>query len=222
MKLRPLTLMIAILLLSSPLMAKPHMVAEIENPKCYADGDAPIRLQADAGVQVKGATLAEQKMVSRVIKTLQELTNEQQTERLLSGLTIIFKDVLGDNSSGGCLPAHQLQRNTIHIGRHCLTSGRKKVDIPYREGLIVHEIGHFVANKLGTYSSYNRAVKRSCKLTNYMKQNRAGRNHRNRNEEFAEAFAAYLTLPKDLKRKCRKSFDFLKDELFLGNTPACL
>lgn len=203
-------------------MAKPHMVAEVGNIKCLAGGSTPLRLHADAGVKVKGANLEEQKMVAQLIKTLQEETNEQQTERLLSGLTVVFKDVLGDNTSGGCLPAHQLQRNTIHIGRYCVTKGGKRVEIPLRKGLLVHEVGHFVANKLGTYASYNREVSRKCKLTNYMKANRSGRKHKNRNEEFAEAFAAYLTHSKALKRKCRKSFNFLKDELFLGNNPSCL
>ena len=220
MKIRPLTLLI--LIISSSVMAKPHMVAEVGDIGCLAGGRAPIRLHADAGVKVNGANLAEQKMVSQLIKTLQQETNEQQTERLLSGLTVVFKDTLRAHSSGGCLPAHQLVKNTIHIGRHCVTKSGKKVDIPLRKGLLVHEVGHFIANKLGVYSSYNRAVSRNCKLTNYMKQNRSGRKHRNRNEEFAEAFAAYLTHSKALKRKCRKSFNFLKDELFLGNNPSCL
>lgn len=198
------------------------MVAEVGDIKCLAKGRTPLRLLADAGVRVEGANLEEQKMVAQMIKTLQELTNEQQTERLLSGLKVVFKDVLGSNTSGGCLPAHQLQRNTIHIGRFCVTQKGKRVQIPLRKGLLVHEAGHFIANKLGHYPIYNREVTRKCKLTNYMKQNRAGRKHKNRNEEYAEVFAAYLTHPKALKRKCKKSFNFFKDKLFLGNNPSCL
>jgi hypothetical protein len=210
------------MIISSSVLAKPHMVAEVGDIGCLASGRAPIRLQADAGVKVSGANREEQKMVSQFIKTLHEETNEQQTERMLSGLTIVFKDHLRSHSSGGCLPAHQLVRNTIHIGRYCKTKAGKNVRIPLRKGLLVHEVGHFIANKLGTYASYNRAVSRNCKLTNYMVQNRSGRKHKNRNEEFAEAFAAYLTHSRALKRKCRKAFNFLKEELFLGNNPSCL
>ncbi len=70
-------------------------------------------------------------------------------------------------------------------------------------------MGHFVANKLGLYTKYNRAVRKQCKLTTYMQKSRAGKKHRNRDEEFAEVFAAYLIYGNKLKSKCKKAYEFM-------------
>lgn len=213
----------AFLLLSLPFNSfgagkKHHMVAEGANLNCIEKASRYKAITENAGVVLDGANKAEKKMVGNLINTIENLTNQAQAEKLLHGLTIRFKNVLGSHSSGGCLPAHQLVRNEIHIGRKCADG----MEIPFRDGILIHEIGHFVANKHGLYPQHAKKVRKKCKLTQYMSSTRTGKKHRNRNEEFAEVFAAYLILGKDLKRKCKGSYEFLKEELFLGSHSNCL
>lgn len=211
-----LTLVLFILSLKAS-MAKPHMIAEVGDIKCI-EKSANIKKQlSDLRIDTLGANRTEKKLLANVAETIEKLTNQQQAEKILGGLLVNFKDVLRSHSSGGCLPAHQLVSGQIHIGRKCANG----VKIPLQEGILVHEIGHFVANKLGLYPKYEKKVSRKCKLTNYMRSNRDGRKHNNRNEEFAEVFAAYLIYGKKLQKSCKKSYEFMRDELFLGTESIC-
>jgi len=194
------------------------MVAQGANLKCIEKASRHKALTEDAGVTLDGANRSERKMVGNLIKTIENLTNQAQAEKLLRGLTIRFKNVLGAHSSGGCLPAHQLVRNEIHIGRKCANG----MEIPHRDGILIHEIGHFVANKHGLYPQHSKEVRKKCKLTHYMSRTSGGKKHKNRNEEFAEVFAAYFVYGKKLKRRCKDSYEFLKEELFLGSHSNCL
>ncbi len=198
------------------------MIAEVADVKCLSQSSLNNDLITRVGIKVEGATHEEMKQLSQFIQSLIELTNEQQAIHLLSGLKVVFKDILGDTSVGSCLPAHQLVRNQIHIGRFCKSSKGKKLVIPYREGILIHEMGHFVANKHGFYGQYKASVKRKCKLSPYMSKMSNGKKHRNRNEEFAEVFASYFLYGKKLRRKCRKSYAFFKERLFLDNNSNCL
>ncbi len=215
--------LISVLLLTFTLNshAKIGMIAEVGNLACLSDNKG--KMTAQVGVRLKGANAKEKNLVEKVVQTIIELTNEQQAERLLSGLTINFEDVLRQSTTGGCLPAHQLVRNQIFMARYCKRKNGTHFDIPKKEGILIHEIGHFVANKRGFYPQYNEAVSqwRKCKISRYMVQSSSGQKHSNRNEEFAEVFAAYLIYPKELKRKCKKSYNFLKDALFLGQHQSC-
>lgn len=93
--------------------------------------------------------------------------------------------------------------------------------------LIIHEMGHVFGNapKAGGgtwYKAYNAAVPKACRHTEY-----AGVSHvkGSRNEEFAEAFAAYLTRPQLLLRSgpaCMKAFAFFRKVAFPKADPSCL
>ncbi len=198
-------------------LAKSHMVAEMADMNCLATPSSTNKAIDDSRVTLKGANRDEKKLVAKVYETIESLTNQQQAERILSGLTIVFEDHLGNRTDGGCLPAHQLKRNHIYMARKC-PNGMK---IPYREGILIHEVGHFVANKLGLYSRYDSMVKSKCKMTTYMSKSSAGRVHSNRREEFAEVFASYLVAPKKLKSSCRKNYNFMRENLFLGVENSC-
>lgn len=197
------------------------MVALVGDTDCLSKKTRDQDVIARTGISLEGATADERAFVTRVVHTFIEMTNEQQAIRLLSGLKLFFKTELNKNSSGGCLPAHQLIRNQIHMGRQCTLEDGRIYEIPAREGILVHELGHFIANKHGLYPKYNRAVSKKCNLSEYMYQSSGGRKHKNRNEEFAEILSAYLVYPKKLKRSCRASFNFIKDELFLGEESSC-
>lgn len=213
--------MTLLILLLSPLThglsAKTHMIAEVGSIKCLKKTRETRAVLNSLDITTKGATTQEKDLLANVANTIEELTNQAGAQRILGGLKVVFKDVLGDRTDGGCLPAHQLIRHQIHMGRKC-SNGYK---IPYTEGILIHEMGHFVANKNGLYGRYNREVNRKCKLTNYMLKSRAGKKHSNRNEEFAEVFAAYLLYGKKLRRKCKKSYNFMRDHVFMGSESAC-
>lgn len=223
MKKRPqIPLILALLcLLSFGVQAKPHMVAEVGDLSCLSSEKSNSDIISRVGVTLDGAKKEDREVVIQTLNTIVDLTNEQQAERLLSGLTIRIKDVLGKTSVGSCLPAHQLVKNEIHLGRYCVSKQGKNLEIPGRKIIMVHELAHFIANKRGYYPQYNKAVKRACKLTNYMTKMSNGKRLKNRNEEFAEVFAAYLTYGSKLKRSCRKSFNWMKETLFLGSEPKC-
>lgn len=205
------------LLLSTPITAKTHMIAEIGIFKCLKQTKETKEMLSSLNISTSGATNEEKILLGNVANTIEELTNQAGAQRILGGLKVIYKDVLGNRTDGGCLPAHQLIPGQIHMGRQC-SNGFK---IPYTEGILIHEMGHFVANKNGLYSQYNKNVRRNCKLTTYMHKSRAGKKHKNRNEEFAEVFAAYLLYGKKLKRKCKQSYEFMRDHVFIGSESAC-
>lgn len=207
-----------ILLIPTLAYSKPHMIAEVGKLSCLDRAKSPKSLIKEMGITTSGTKRSELKVVANTAETISKMTNDAQTKRIMSGLKVFFKKTLGNNSSGGCLPAHQLIPRQIHMGRTC-PNGYK---IPNVEGIFVHELGHFVANKLGLYPKYRTQVKKRCKISKYMYQTRTGRKHKSINEEFAEVFAAYLIYPKKLKRKCPQSYEFMRKKLFLGSEAACL
>lgn len=198
------------------------MVAEVGNINCLSSQSKQLDVIERVGISLEGAKRDEKKLVARFVHTLIEMTNEQHATSLLSGLKIVFEDILGNTSAGGCMPAHQLVKNQIHMGRFCVSSKGKNLEIPNKDGILIHEIGHFVANKRGFYGEYNKEVKRSCKLSNYMRVMTNGKKHKNRNEEFAEVFSSYFIFAKSLKRKCKQSYEFMKEKLFLDSPASCL
>jgi|GEM_PF-3566503 len=84
--------------------------------------------------------------------------------------------------------------------------------------LITHELGHYVGNK-GMYGPYFRAVRGGCNVSGY-----AQTRHNGRNEEFAEAFAAYITNPELLSARggqCQKALDFFRGAFGETVQPTC-
>lgn len=73
-------------------------------------------------------------------------------------------------------------------------------------GRLMHELGHKVGNS-GVYQKYASFTGRTrCAITGYAKTKF--------NEEFAEVFAAYVTYPDLLVKKCPKAFSFMSTQLF--------
>lgn len=139
--------------------------------------------------------------------------------------SVKYVDELPVRSDGGCMPGIQTLEDgvpTITFARRCpKKSMQGKMKLPIYEGTIVHEYGHVVANKGGFYPKYNAAVKEKCKISGYCSGSMAGRKHKNRNEEFAEVFAAYVVAPEELKEKCPSSYEYLAKHLFAGSDSIC-
>lgn len=198
--------------------AKPHMIAEVGKTSCLDKASSPKSLLKSLNVKVSTKKRNELIQVASVGETIARMTNEAHARWAMANLKVKYHQKLRPSSGGGCLPAHQLIRNEIHMARQC-PSGYK---IPYVHGIFVHELGHFVANKHGLYGVYKKLVTKRCKLSGYMHQNSAGKKHTKINEEFAEVFAAYLTYPRKLRKRCPKSFSFMKEKVFLGSKSPCL
>lgn len=87
-------------------------------------------------------------------------------------------------------------------------------------GYLMHELGHQAGNR-GLYAAYKKAVPSRkgtagrCMVTSYCGKDYAV--HRERNEEFAEVWAAYITNPAMLKAKggpCLAAYNFFQSKVF--------
>lgn len=73
-------------------------------------------------------------------------------------------------------------------------------------GGLMHELGHKIGNT-GEYAAYRSFIgKQECKITHYAKKKA--------NEQFAEAFAAYVAYPDKLARVCPKAYNFFSQKMF--------
>lgn len=75
---------------------------------------------------------------------------------------------------------------------------------------LVHELGHFIGNR-GVYGDYHAAIKGSyCVVSSYSDDKF--------NEQFAEAFATFVTYPEHMKAintpGCQRAYAFFKNQLF--------
>jgi hypothetical protein len=88
-------------------------------------------------------------------------------------------------------------------------------------GIVVHELGHRVGNstlksKRTVYQAYNAYVTSRCFTSRY---SQVSYSPGSRNEEFAEAFSAYVTAPHLLKGgsyTCQVAYKFFRERLFHG------
>ena len=86
-------------------------------------------------------------------------------------------------------------------------------------GLVVHELGHRVGNsmlmsKRTAYQAYNAHVPYKCYTSTYSQVSYSAGS---RNEEFAEAFSAYVTAPHLLLQgssACQTAYKFFRQRLF--------
>jgi hypothetical protein len=71
---------------------------------------------------------------------------------------------------------------------------------------LMHELGHKVGNA-GVYAQYRNYIgKNRCRISPYCSEKH--------NEEFAEAFAAFVTMPDKLKDSCPEAYAFFSKRLF--------
>lgn len=99
---------------------------------------------------------------------------------------------------------HQLQMN------RCLATGLKckSNNVAHLMHEMGHRVGHYVERGIKLYDRYDQ-LQVKCHLSSYSRKNKR--------EEFAEVFAAFITRPELLSQgssDCRKSFRFLAQDLF--------
>ncbi|MBX3041675.1 MAG: hypothetical protein KF789_13295 [Bdellovibrionaceae bacterium] len=81
------------------------------------------------------------------------------------------------------------------------------------ETRLMHELGHKVGGA-GNYGKYSASVGK-CNISPYCSSRVRGRN-----EEFAEAFAAFVTRPSHLKTVCPDAYAFFEKQVFPGSNAA--
>ncbi len=191
-----------------------HMVASVANTDCLTKEGRSFKA-APPSFKSTGANRGESKRVEALIKGISQASGSM-ANRLLGNVDVRFYEDLGNRSdSKNCIPAHQLN-GYISVSRSCAGQfGDDMVD-----ALVVHEVGHYAANRAGLYAKYNDAVpkRKQCKLSGYCTKSQSGRKHSNRNEEFAEVFSAYLVATERLKSMCPESYKFMKEEVFKGSS----
>ncbi len=162
--------------------------------------------------------------VARIIEAINKIGNG--TTKSIStqpNIQIVFSNTKS-NATNSRRIANQIQlaggnQNNIGTDFKSLFAGQDNY------GLIAHEIAHYFAgaDKEKVFQNYIKALNgKHCQLTSY--------SHQNRKEEFAEIFAAYITMPqaftqfvsKAQQKVCTQAFKFMK-ELFGEKemTPTC-
>ncbi len=194
---------------------KPHMISEVADLSCLDP-----KPEARGIVRFMGQTnLAEKNAAEKVVNNLRFILGRNAD--LLKDVGFSFVQTLPLRRDGGCLPGHQYADGgrTLTFARRCPANSRQgAMQLPTDKATITHELGHLVANRGGFYPKYNRAVPGACRISGYCTHSSAGNAHRNRNEEFAEVFAAFVVAPARLKAACPSAYRFMKTQVYLGDT----
>jgi hypothetical protein len=171
--------------------------------KCLPEVQNADQILENNGIGVKGATVAERAALARGIS---------QVEKLL-GSTLPKKWQVKYNfvttlSKKGKYTWDQELGHTITVRR---PSGSTNGLLT---GRMMHELGHKIGNssmgKTNYYEGYKKFRKankgKRCKISKYCSSRE--------NEEFAEAFEAFVADPDLLKSKCPTAYAFFKDQAF--------
>jgi hypothetical protein len=108
-----------------------------------------------------------------------------------------------------------------HKGRYTWNQGIAAINVRRPSGgsagqnetRVIHELGHKVGNA-GQYGRYKAFVgRRKCGITPYCLTHK----QTDRNEEFADSFAAFVTRPAQLKAVCPEAYAFFSTKVFPGS-----
>lgn len=147
------------------------------------------------GVNTRNATTAQKTSLAKGI---------QQLERLAGGAFAPAKGAVFNfiNKRGGV--SNQGEMINMRGGEE------RTANTAY----LMHELGHRVGNS-GYYSQYKGAVRSPCIATHYCRKSYS--RARYRNEEFAEAFSAFVTHPEILLNgspSCKAAYDYFAQTVF--------
>jgi hypothetical protein len=205
-----------------------NVVAGFGNTSCLVNGNT--KDLNSLSVSVRGANRKEKNFVTDIISTITDMAGEVQAKILIQNMKINFKKYLRQRTDGHCLPGNfgLTTRGAIDLARKCHPKSPEKnitFSTDHLRGSLIHEIGHVVGNRVFRgrtfYSLYNSQVKKVCKVSKYTTHSNAGNKHRNRNEEFAEVWASYIYATDRLKKKCRSSYNFMREVVFNGSSHTC-
>lgn len=192
-----------------------QMVAVVANEDCFERGKS--RDLSKLEINLRGANRKERRYMEQFASTLIKISGEAQAKHLVGDLRVVFQRQLRTRNDGNCLPGHQLTPGEVNMARQCPDGAR----IEGSEGILVHEIGHYVANEGNWYPRYEQAVRTRCRVSRYCTHTSANNTIQHRREEFAEVFAAFLMSTDRLKRDCPESYEFLKKEMFNNSDYHC-
>lgn len=194
---------------------KIHMVAEIGNIDCLSRGKSQDITKL--GINLKGANRSERRVMESIAGTMISIAGESQAKKLLGGAKVVYQNKLRTRTNGNCLPAHQLIAGEVHVARKCADGS----EVIARDGILIHELGHYAANRANLYPDYEKQVKKKCKISGYCTHNSMQKVFNHRKEEFAEVFGAFLLATDRLKRDCKQAYDFMKKNLFNNSNHMC-
>jgi hypothetical protein len=194
---------------------KIHMVAEIGNTECLKRGKS--QDISKLGLNLQGANRSERRVMEDIAGTMIGLAGENQAKKLLGNAKVVYQNKLRTRKNGNCLPAHQLIAGEVHVARKCDDGS----EVIARDGILVHELGHYAANRANLYPLYDKTVKRKCKISGYCTHNSMNKAFNHRKEEFAEVFGAFLLATDRLKRDCKDAYEFMKKHVFNNSNHMC-
>jgi hypothetical protein len=199
----------------NPSSADAQMISDVSNMSCLARQGSS---QHTKTLQIthKGLKRAEKRIIDNLSASLIHSFGEATAKRLFGGVRIIYQNSM-KTSNGGCLPGHQLVPGEVRMARRCPNG----YQFPNGDAILVHELGHFVANKLNLYPQYNNKVPRRCRVSRYTTHMSSGAAISHRREEFAEVFAAYLTATDRLRSACPDAYHFMKRDVFNNSNYDC-
>lgn len=169
--------------------------------KCVPRVSNPDAVLSQNGISTRGgATAAERQALANGIAKIQQLRGGQP---LPGSWRTPYNFITTSNARG---------RYTWNQGAAAINVRRPAgSNNGQNETRLIHELGHKIGNA-GNYGDYNRAVGRRCGISPYCTA------HANkRNEEFAEAFAAFVTRPSHLRTVCPEAYAYFSQKLFPGS-----
>ncbi len=195
----------------------PLNVASMTDSACLAqvDESEPADILSSMGISVFGAESWELSPIASAFKSIYERGDGRLTKSF-KNIRIRIKDmVFGSTLRKGKraqLAGFQVDSHTYQFSREILEYGADGTTY------MVHELGHFVGHSDSNYQKYNSFVSEVCQMTVYCTHRIAhgfeNVPHKNRNEEFAEAFAAYIVKPSLLLNACPKAYEFFENKIF--------
>ena len=168
--------------------------------QCLPDVSNPSSVISRNGIRVTGnQTSGERQALANGLAKIEQLLGGRT---LPASWRVGYNYVTTSNAQGKFTWNQGLSKaGFITVRRPAATNGGEN------ETRLMHELGHKVGGA-GFYGRYNASVKH-CRITPYCSSHARGRN-----EEFAEAFAAFVTRPSYLKSVCPEAYDFFASQVF--------
>ncbi|HRO66581.1 MAG TPA: hypothetical protein PL182_03345 [Pseudobdellovibrionaceae bacterium] len=180
-----------------------YQFTDSHDSKCLPNVSNPDSVLSKNGIRVIGASSSgERQSLANGIAKVQHLLGGRTFP---SSWRVGYLYVNSPNSQGKFTWNQGLSRaNFVTVRRPSgSTNGQN-------ETRLMHELGHKIGGA-GNYGKYNSSV-RKCNITPYCSSHVRGRN-----EEFAEAFAAFVTRPASLKSVCPDAYNFFSKQVFPGS-----
>ncbi|MGE0529540.1 MAG: hypothetical protein AB7G93_05460 [Bdellovibrionales bacterium] len=212
----------------------PKVAAQLARPECLTQ-TSPAEAQAaldKLGVTVQGATQEEATIIGRTLATLLNRDNNRVIQLIKNKLVIRVNETMATPTGSqavtpGTAVGGTSQNYEVNVNRSTLfanigegANSAANENKALAAATLAHEIGHSVLVDGGEQAKYDAVVETPCRISHYCTHTDGDPHkatHANRQEEAAEAFAAFVFTPDRLKSECPSAYKFMT-QLF-GNKP---